>query len=267
MKLSTTLVAASCLFAAASSSLARQPAPAPELRQDLLPAPQYDGEMLYDPTNEDTFWLPPPKPPLPYGFTWDNYMGAEIEHDLYGYQRLNPPPRRTASCYGWVAGIADSVHVMFSYPTDNRPPPMHCVKQHGRCVPAKMSFGHRCHSGGGSCPCQAHSAPVMLAPVTVAPYVPNFPTPEPSYEPEPHPIVQPRAVPVSPQVRPLVPPVLIDDAQPAPPLLEPGDPRPPAIAPGPPPPVLTEEPALPRNTVPPVNALPRNRIPARAGGR
>jgi hypothetical protein len=254
MKISTILVAACCTLVAASSLLGRQPAP--DAGAQPLPAPLYPGEAPAE--NDDDFWAHPPLPPLPYAFTWDEYAGAAVEHDAYGYQRLHPPPKKTISCDGWLAGVTDSVVVMFSYPTPHRPPPMYCPK--GRCVPGKFSYG-ACSRG---CSCQAHvcAAPVVYEPAMTAPH----PLPEPMLEPAhvspPRPVLQPRLAPANP----MIPPVLVEGGLPAQPLL-PEESTPAVIAPMPPP-VLTEEPStgLPPNEIP-MSELPRNRIPARTSGR
>jgi hypothetical protein len=282
MKLAPHFIAAGCLLVGASALFGRQPMPLSGPVQEILPAPDYvEGEPLLDSTNDENFWAPPPMPPLPYGFTWDGYAGAAIEHDIYGYQRLHPPPRKTVSCYGLFVGLADSVHVMFSYPTPHRPPPMYCPKGGGRCVPGKFSYGTRSHGGG--CTCQSQPATIVYEPALSAPQPVPVPEPAPTYQPQiipPRNVVQPRPVaparpiapahPVAPArpltpVVPLVPPVLIDDSGlPAAPLVS--EERGPAvIAPTAPPPVLTEDPPeLPQNVVPaPGSTLPRNKIPAR----
>src|SRR5262245_56383332 len=139
MKLATTLAAAVCVLAGASSLYGRQPAPVPGPMQELLPTPQEPaGELGWDLSADDYHWGPPPLPSLPYGFTWENYLGAEVEHDIYGDRRLNPPPRKTVSCDGFLAALGDSVVVLFSYPTPNRPPPVYCCNQTRRCAPAKF---------------------------------------------------------------------------------------------------------------------------------
>jgi len=267
MKVASHFVVAGCLLAGTSALFGRQPAAlGPQL--DQLPAPLYvEGEEHLDPTNDENFWSPPPMPPLPYGFTWDGYYGAAVEHDLYGHQRLHPPPRKTVSCHGLFVGLADSVNVMFSYPTPHRPPPLYCPKNAGgRCVPGKFSYGTRSQCGGGCCTCQLQPAAVVYEPALLAPQ--PVPTPEPAplptFQPtQPRP-TQPRIAPARPltPARPLIPPV------PALPLVS-EEPRPAAIAPMLPPPVLTEDPReLPQNTVPsPIDSLPRNKIPARGVGR
>lgn len=286
MNVKATLVAAGWLLVGTSALLGRQPLPitgpiAGPAREHLPPPGDVLGEPLLDPTNDENFWSPPPMPPLPYGFTWDGYYGAEVEHDIYGYRRLNPPPRKTISCYGLFTGLADSVHVIFSYPTPNRPPPMYCPKGHG--VPGKLSYGVRRHCSGGCTTCQSQPAPVVNEPALSAPQPVPLAEPTPAYPPQwtqPRimPVqprvapVQPRVAPAQPQVgpvlprpapaQPLVPPVLVDEGLPAAPLAT-EDPAPAIISPMPPPPVLTEDP-LPHNVVPaPATPLPRNKIPAR----
>src|SRR6187551_370354 len=102
MKLWTIIVAALGVLPVPALLLARQPAPLPRASQGLLPGPQSIGDDSgLEVAPNDNFWLPPPVPPLPYGFTWDGYQGDAIEHDIYGHQRLHPPPKRTASCHGW----------------------------------------------------------------------------------------------------------------------------------------------------------------------
>ena len=258
MKVATHFVVAGCLLAGTSALFGRQPAAfGPQL--DQLPAPLYvEGEEHLDPTNDENFWSPPPMPPLPCGFMWDGYYGAAVEHDLYGHQRLHPPPRKTVSCHGLLVGLTDSVQVMFSYPTPHRPPPMYCPKNGcGRCVPGKFSYGTRSHGHCGCCcACQSQQAAIVYEPALLAPQPVPMPEPEtaPTFQPQ---LVQPRIAPARPlvPVRPLVPPVLIDDTGlPALPLTS-EDPRPAATAPMPPPPGLTQDP----------RELPRNKIPARDG--
>ena len=196
MKLAPQLVAAGWLLLGASALFGRQPMPLSGPMQEILPAPEYvEGEPLLDPTNDENFWGPPPMPPLPYGFTWDGYAGAAIEHDIYGYQRLHPPPRKTVSCYGLFVGLADSVHVMFSYPTPHRPPPMYCPKGGGRCVPGKFSYGTRTSCSGG-CACQSQPAAIVYEPAHSAPQPVPMPEPAPTYQPRitpPRNVVQPRS--------------------------------------------------------------------------
>jgi hypothetical protein len=256
MKLATTLVAVCCALAGPSPLLARQPLPGSAASEDTLPAPQSwdDAAGPHAPASDD-YWSSPPVPPLPYGFTWDSYAGADVEHDIYGYRRLHPPPRKTASCYGFLAAFADSIHVLFSYPTPYRPEPVYCTSSGGgRCVPAKFSYGTRTHIRSG-CSCQADPAPVYFDPAAAAPQ----PQPELADEPAPPPIDVPS--------RPRTPQVLIDDSGlPALPLQAPQS----AGTRPAPPPVLTEDPPgqLPRNIVPaPPSPLPRNKIPARGGRR
>jgi hypothetical protein len=267
MKLATTLIAAGCVLAAASTLLGRQPLAPPGPAQDELPAPEYFGDEQALAADEK-FWLPPPVPQLPYGFTWDHYQGAAYEQDIYGYRRLNPPPRKSVSCHGWFAACADSVAVMFSYPTENRPPKYYCPKQHP--VPGKISFGHRagCAACGNcssctsctSCACQAQSAPIVQMQLqSPPPQATYFPTPEPAIE-SPQAAPQPRRTLARPPVRPIVPPVLTDGGGlPALPGLD-GDLQSPANSSSVPAPVLTEEPATQPSGAPaPMGAKPRGR--------
>ena len=117
MKLNATIVAAGWLLAGATALLwpatrSRTVATAGAPARAVVPG----RGGISRPDERREFREAPPCPPLPYGFTWDGYYGAEVEHDVYGYRRLNPPPRKTVSCYGLFVGLADSVHVMFSYP-------------------------------------------------------------------------------------------------------------------------------------------------------
>jgi hypothetical protein len=248
MKLFTNTIALACLLVAGSPVLGQQPLDGPRAAPEILPAPQYLGDPGPGGYSTDDVWAAPPVPELPYGFTWEAYQGAEVEHDIYGYQRTNRPPKKTVACHGWFAALGDSVVTFFSYPSASSSqyghaascagPACHHKSAHWHhaprcaksCVPGKISYGTRSRSMG--CQCQVQPAPAPAPAQTWS--APPQPMPEAYQAPTPAPVV------------------IDDGGLPEGPAAEPQSPSPIIVAPAPRVFLPTESPQthLPGNLIP-----------------
>jgi hypothetical protein len=229
-----TLGLATALVGAPGFARAQSQSPQPEL---LATAPAW---------GEGQHWgtVPPPRP-LPYGYTWNEYRGAEIEHPLYA-------PRH----HGHVARSAA---------------PSCLVSQ--LCCWFDKLFAPKCATESPA-PCQGYVATDLPPLPTLAPAprpapspamedtfvepapirIPSIPIVEKPAPQEPQP--QPQTGPTDPA--PLMPPVdliptrpLVSDAPPAP---APTQPAPAQIAPAQ---IAPVEPA----PMDPLPAIPKNNVP------
>lgn len=133
---------------------------------------------------------------LPYGFRWDDYQGAEIEHDIYGDRRQSSSIRvvphvplsavAARKFNGLFAGSGHRSGTVSRYPVDSQPllvaaPPTDCGCANQVATPIAPA-----------------PVPLVTIPTTPISPMPEAPTPVPSQEisPDPVPLTTiPQAVP------------------------------------------------------------------------